>query len=38
MEERSLNDYVLYKREHAFEALDAIQKMLDNGMSGRRVL
>lgn len=32
MEERSLNDYIQYKRERAFEALDDIQKMLDNGM------
>lgn len=32
MEERPLNDYIQYKRERAFEALDDIQKMLDNGM------
>ncbi|MDP4196280.1 MAG: HEPN domain-containing protein [Bacteroidota bacterium] len=32
MEERPLSDYIQYKRERAFEALDDIQKMLDSGM------
>jgi uncharacterized protein (UPF0332 family) len=32
MEERPLGDYIQYKRDRAFEAVDDIQKMLDNGM------
>lgn len=32
MEERPLSDYIQYKRDRAFEALDDIQKMLDNKM------
>jgi uncharacterized protein (UPF0332 family) len=32
MKEKPLNDYIQHKREKAYEALDDIQKMLDNGM------
>lgn len=32
MEERPLSDYIQHKRDRAFEALDDIQKMLDNKM------
>lgn len=32
MEERPLSDYIQYKRDRAFEALDDIQKMIDNKM------
>jgi len=32
MKEKPLIDFVQYKREHAFEAINDIQKMLDNGM------
>jgi len=32
MEERPLSDYIQYKRDRAFEALDDIKKMLDNKM------
>jgi hypothetical protein len=32
MNERPLSDYIQYKRDRAFEALDDIKKMLDNKM------
>jgi uncharacterized protein (UPF0332 family) len=32
MEERPLIDYIQYKKDRSFEALDDIQKMIDNGM------
>lgn len=32
MNERPLSDYIQYKRDRAFEALDDIEKMLDNKM------
>jgi uncharacterized protein (UPF0332 family) len=32
MEERTLSDYVNYKRQRAFTSLDDVQKMLDNNI------
>jgi hypothetical protein len=32
MKERPLGDYIQYKRDRAFEALDDIKKMIDNKM------
>jgi uncharacterized protein len=32
MEERPLIDYIQYKKDRSFEAIEDIQKMIDNGM------
>lgn len=33
MKERPLIDYVQYKKDQSFEALEDIHKMIDNGIS-----